>query len=93
VLTHGDTGREWIEIGREPYRRRDGSTTELIVWACSCAIEGCDGVVEIRTPVENYERSKAFGAKHCPLHKLSRVEAAQRWSEAVNKAKVLRETK
>jgi len=83
MLTFERNGRLWLEIGREPYCRKDGSTTELIVWACRCASDGCSESVEVKTPTAGYESSKSFGAKHCEAHKLSPDQVNDRFKAAV----------
>lgn len=70
-MEHTHKGRTWTATGREPYTRADGTATELIRWCTQCA--KCDRLVEIRTPLK-YETTKAFGAKHCELHKMTQGE-------------------
>lgn len=83
MLTHEHKGRLWVEIGREPYTRKDGKTIELVCWATPCCAPGCGESVEVKTPPAGYEASKAFGSKHCPAHKLTREQVNERWAEAV----------
>lgn len=63
-------GRVWVQVRREPYTRKDGIETELMVWHTKCA--RCSETVEIKTPVVGFEKSNSFGIKHCPAHKLWR---------------------
>jgi len=59
-------GRIWKRVGEEPYTRRDGTSTTLLVWECFCA--KCGMPIWTKTPVE-FGRSKSFGKKHCDAHK------------------------
>lgn len=76
-------GRLWVETGEEPYIRKDGKATTLIVWSCRCAAEGCEASVDVKTPATGYETSKAFEAKHCPAHKLTKAQVTERWQQAI----------
>jgi len=77
MLTHNHKGRLWQEVGREPYTRVDGTETELIRWRLACA--KCGEGFEIKTTAwSNYRDSKAFGAVHCPMHKLTKAEVSAR---------------
>lgn len=64
-------GREFAFIGEEPYRRKDGTDTTLMVWGTPCV--KCGEVFTVRTPnnTSRVEHSSAFGAKHCQKHKLT----------------------
>ena len=70
-------GRTWREVSREPYTRKDGSQTELITWQIKCA--KCDEMVRISTPAVNFEKSNAWGATHCPAHKIKKGEIFEYW--------------
>ncbi|MHA6905465.1 hypothetical protein JK151_08935 [Ralstonia syzygii subsp. celebesensis] len=59
-------GRVWRRIGTEPYIRKDGSETVLVVWETGCAV--CGTLIQIRTPVD-FSTTKAFLRKHCDAHK------------------------
>lgn len=83
MLTHEHKGRLWLEIDRQPYTRRDGTTTELVVWAAQCCADGCTEAVEVKTPVSGFSKSKAFDVKHCPAHKLTREQVNERFRAAV----------
>lgn len=75
-MEHIHKGRTWIEVGREPYTRKDGTHTELTIWHTKCA--KCDAMVEVTTPAGGVEKSKAFEAQHCNAHKLTRSEVFDR---------------
>lgn len=70
--THSIKGREWRCVGKEPYYRKNGDDTELLIWRIKCA--KCDSPVHIKTPLHGFERSKAFLAKHCDLHKKTNTQ-------------------
>jgi hypothetical protein len=83
MLTHQHGGRTWTEQGRKPHVRRDGSGTELIMWATPCAHPGCQGHATCTTPSINFESSKAFGTRHCESHKLPDSVAAGKRAAAI----------
>lgn len=41
-------GQAYVAVSREPYTRRDGSTTELVVWESLCA--RCGEPFTFKTP-------------------------------------------
>lgn len=59
------SGRPWVEVGSEPYTRKDGTETTLIVWESYCV--ECGIPIFCRTPL-NFSKSKAFGSARCKLH-------------------------
>ena len=59
-------GRQWEEIGTEPYTRKDGSGTTLMVWQSKCA--DCGAPIICKTPMD-YSTSKAFGLRRCAGHR------------------------
>lgn len=71
--------------GFEPYVRKDGGLTELALWEGRCA--RCNTPFVVKTPgriaalsaAEADQRTKSFGAIHCPAHRLSAQEATARW--------------
>jgi hypothetical protein len=67
-------GRTWVEAGRVPHTRQDGSETELVRWATPC--RQCGALFEVTTPVKGYESSKSFSVVHCSEHRLSPREAS-----------------
>jgi hypothetical protein len=85
-----DDGRRFVCIGAQPYTRKDGSETALLVWQAQCV--ECGAPFTIKTP--HYAReasdSKAFGRKRCDAHKLTREQAAANWGAAIAKARRLK---
>ena len=79
LTQHVYRGRTWLLVGREPYTRKDDSTTELLRWQAPCGV--CGSLFEIRTPVA-YESSKAFAAVHCAAHRLAPTQVSQLRIEA-----------
>lgn len=69
----------WIE----PYKRKDGTMTEIKVWKSNCKV--CGEEFRISTPAyaEKLEDSRAFGRLHCSDHKLSREEVIERWQQSM----------
>lgn len=65
-LEHTYAGRLWRETGRKPYVNRQGEAVELVRWQTRCA--KCETLIECTTP-KAFETSKAFGLKHCAVHK------------------------
>jgi len=57
-------GQEYEMIGTEPYIRRDGTETLLVVWRSHCAT--CGKPFELRTPKES---SKFDPNRRCQKHK------------------------
>jgi len=76
------SGREWVLVGEEPYTRRDGTTTAVLVWRADCA--KCGAPFEIRTP-RSWQTSKAFGVKHCPAHRMTKEEVRKNFGEVVRR--------
>ena len=68
VTTEKD-GRVFRWHGVEPYARKDGRTTSLLLWCGTCAV--CGEPFTVKTP-QRLESTKAFGRKHCDAHKLKR---------------------
>ena len=64
-----------------PYTRKDGTATTLEVWAARCCHPGCPALFTVKVPAGSTS-SKAFGAKHCADHKLTRVECLTRAAAA-----------
>lgn len=68
-------GDQLYELARtEPYQRRDGTETELIVWQSHCAT--CGEPFELRTPSK---ASKFVPNRRCQKHKRpgARVESSK----------------
>lgn len=80
TLTSPD-GREFTLCETRPYTRRDGTSTALEVWSTPCAHPCCTASLFVKVPAGSTQ-SKAFGAKHCPAHKLSRAECLTRAAAA-----------
>ena len=58
------SGQEYTCVGVEPYRRRDGTETMLLVWQSHCA--KCGEPFQCRTPVA----AKVFApSRRCGEHK------------------------
>lgn len=68
VTTEKD-GRIFRWHGVEPYTRKDGESTMLLLWRGTCA--ACGAPFTVKTP-QRLEGTKAFGRKHCDMHKLKR---------------------
>ncbi|HKR17644.1 hypothetical protein [Rhizorhapis sp.] len=51
-------------VGVEPYRRRDGRKTELLVWATQCA--NCQSPFEVKTPLRTNGFSRRCAACRKP---------------------------
>src|SRR5215471_9353588 len=66
---HGE--RAFHYVTALPYRRRDGTETQLAVWRSSCVI--CGAEFEITTPlcVATTQQSTAFGVVTCKAHRLT----------------------
>lgn len=62
-------GRLFVFAGTEPYTRKDGSASVVLVWRGACAV--CGAPFTVKTP-QHLEGTKAFGRKHCDMHKLKR---------------------
>lgn len=86
-LIHEHKGRSWTCVGRVPYTRKDGSTTELMRWRIQCA--KCEEMVDVTTPSTSFETSHSFDMKHCAAHKLTNEEifALGRAQKRANKQK------
>lgn len=70
-----------------PHVRKDGSTTELDMWASTCAHPGCEAEFTVKVPVGSVPAyCKAFGAVHCKDHKLTAAEVTKRWAVACSAA-------
>lgn len=91
MRTHEHKGRLWVEIGEEPYTRKDGKESAVIVWAVQCAAPGCDVMVQIRTARIGYEQSRSFDTKHCPAHKLTKEQIKDRWLTAIQASRSRRD--
>lgn len=76
-------GRVFVLVGKEPYQRKDGTMTELLVWQTSCAV--CDAPFKVTTPftVTCLGDTKAFGLKHCAKHRLTKDQVQARWLHAI----------
>lgn len=73
---HEHKGRTWWLRGREPYTRKDGSATELLVWESLC--QECLAPFTVRTPSEGaWQASSSFEAKHCSEHKLTASQSSR----------------
>lgn len=76
---------EWQHT--KPYTRKDGSATELDVWASTCAHPGCETEFTVTVPLGSVpDYCKAFGTVHCKAHKLTAAEVTQRWAAACSTA-------
>lgn len=58
------SGQAYKEVGREPYLRKNGKLTELIVWRSHCA--ECGEPFEIRTSAKS---RRFIPNRRCHLHK------------------------
>lgn len=65
AITQKD-GRRFRWQGAEPYTRKDGTATVLLVWCGTCAV--CGEPFTVKTP-QRLEGTKAFARKHCDTHK------------------------
>jgi hypothetical protein len=74
-------GLLFTQLHQEPYTRKDGRLSSVLVWQATCAREGCNTPFTIKTGV-NYQNSKSFGNKHCPLHKMTQEEIMKAWRGA-----------
>lgn len=79
-MEHIHNGRTWTLRGREPYTRKDGSRTELLVWETACAV--CGGPFQVKTPAALWRLSQGFAQVHCEAHKLTRKQATARWLQS-----------
>ena len=68
AITQKD-GRVFRWYGVEPYTRKDGSASVVLVSCGTCAV--CGAPFTVKTP-QRLEGTKAFGRKHCDMHKLKR---------------------
>ncbi len=68
VTTEKD-GRIFRWYGVEPYTRKDGGNTVLLLWRGTCAV--CGDPFTVKTP-QRLDNTKAFERKHCDAHKLGR---------------------
>lgn len=59
-------GRTFGWYGVDPYTRKDGSKTTLLLWRGACAV--CGEPFTVKTP-QQPSSSKAFARKHCDAHK------------------------
>jgi hypothetical protein len=77
--------RTFALVGEKQYQRKDGTWTTLKVWRSDCAV--CGAGFEVATPsaVTDASGSKAFGAQHCALHRLTPAQTKQRWLEGLKK--------
>ncbi len=66
AITQKD-GRVFRWYGVEPYTRKDGGNTMLLLWRGACV--ACGAPFTVKTP-QRLEGTKAFGRKHCDMHKL-----------------------
>ena len=69
TVTPEKDGRIFRRHGVEPYTRKDGESTMLLLWRGTCA--ACGAPFTVKTP-QRLEGTKAFGRKHCDMHKLKR---------------------
>lgn len=81
----GRTGQLFEEIRREPYERKNGKRTELIVWQSVCSLEGCEEMFEVKTPIRGYEKQPALLYRHCPSHRMKRAQSVRRAQAATRK--------
>lgn len=65
AITQKD-GRIFRWYGAEPYTRKDGTATLVLLWRGTCAV--CGEPFTAKTP-QRLEGTKAFGRKHCDAHK------------------------
>ena len=72
-------GRLFSFTGAEPYTRRDGTETNLLCWRGLCLV--CGAGFTVKTPPD-FDSSKAFGRKHCELHKLTPEQLQGLWTAA-----------
>jgi hypothetical protein len=81
VFTTPD-GRAFRLVDLKPHARKDGTPTTLAVWRSTC--EACGHPFEVTTPADlkAVARSKAFGIKHCPAHRLTAAQALERANRA-----------
>jgi hypothetical protein len=72
---HGERTFRCIRL--EPYRRSDGTETELAVWQGDCVV--CGGPFEVKTPAGTIraEQSKSFESTTCPAHKMTPGEVSR----------------
>lgn len=84
-MEHTHKGRTWRAVRREPYTRKDGGFTELIVWHTRCAM--CEDMVEIKTATK-FDTTKAFEMVHCTEHRLSLSEVFERARNAKKAQKI-----
>ena len=70
-------------VGAEPFTKAHGTKMMLHIWESSCAKPDCSNLFTVRTPPDSFT-SKAFGRKHCDLHKATRAQCIERAAE-VNK--------
>lgn len=62
--SHTFKGRVWEAKGAEPYTRKDGTETELVVWQGLCT--SCNGPMQVRTPrLVNLSATNVFYNKRC----------------------------
>ena len=59
------SGMVWEMVGNEPYTRKDGSASELLIWRGCC--QQCDERFEIKTSatINLGKNASDFGRLHC----------------------------
>ena len=74
--------RQFSFAGTEPYLKVDGTLIFLKLWVSSCVVCGNKFIVKTPLKVIDLSGSSSFNRIHCDEHKMTKEEAAKKWSAA-----------